>query len=80
MVLPTRQNNSKEVGGCRKDIGFQGKTLICINIVEAPSVVFYFCLWPYKLLTCVDFLVSDSIETFHHKEYILIDEFRYIND
>ena len=72
MVLPTRQNNSKEVGGCRKDIGFQGKTLICI--------ISYFCLWPYKLLTCVDFLVSDSIETFHHKEYILIDEFRYIKD
>ena len=75
MVLPTRQNNSKEVGGCRKDIGFQGKTWNGINIFEA-----YFCLWPYKLLTCVDFLVSDSIETFHHKEYILIDEFRYIND
>ena len=75
MVLPTRQNNSKEVGGCRKDIGFQGKTLNGINIFEA----FYFCLWPYKLLTCVDFLVSDSIETFHHKEYVSIDKFRYIN-
>ena len=75
MVLPTRQNNSMGVGGCRKDIGFQGKTLICINIFEA-----YFCVWPYKSLTCVDFLVNDSIETFHHKEYILIDEFRYIND
>ena len=30
-------------------------------------------LWFYKLLTRVDFLVSNPIETFHHKEYIYID-------
>ena len=44
--------------------------LLPIDIFEC-----YIRLWFYKLLTRVDFLVSNSIETFHHKEYI----YRLIN-